>query len=326
MKRGISPFSDVIAIIKLMNLFRRIRPAIVHSHTPKAGLVGMMAAWLTGVPIRMHTVAGMPLESRAGLSRGLLLFAERLTYLFAGRIYPNSRGIESIINESRLTVSSKIKMIGKGSSNGIDLNHFSTNDEIEEKSKDIRIDFGIKDDEKVLGFIGRLVKDKGIIELINAFKRLSAKHKCRLVLVGKFEQDQDPLPKEVILEIEQNPLIHFAGYQTDVRPYFASFDIFVFPSYREGLPNVLLQAAAMGLPIVASDCTGNTDIIKHHDNGVLVKVGDAGELYAGIEELITNDELKIRLAKKVESFVRTHYDREVLWRLIEQEYHNLLNE
>lgn len=326
MNRGFTIFADLWAILKLIILLRKLKPTIVHTHTPKAGLVGMIAAKFSGVPIRMHTVAGLPLESRSGFRRSILLWAERLTYRFAGMIYPNSRGIENFIKSNKLAPDLKIKMIGQGSSNGIDLGHFKMSKEMKERAIEIRRKLNIDEGAFVLGFIGRLVKDKGIVELIVAYRRISKLHNCHLLLVGKYEQDLDPLPANILNEIDKNPTIHFLGYQNDVRPYFASFDIFTFPSYREGLPNVLLQAGAMGLPIVASNCTGNTDIIKHKENGLLVGVGDVDELYSNIEALLLDDEIRKKLSHNVETHVRNNYDRSFLWRLIKEEYDSLLNE
>ena len=326
MNRGVTPIADLMAVCKLIIFLRKLKPAIVHTHTPKAGLVGMIAAKLSGVPIRMHTVAGLPLESRTGFRRSILLKAEWLTYKFASKIYPNSKGICAFINSEKLAPGRKVKMIGKGSSNGIDLVHFKRSKEIEQNALSIRRELSIEPEAIVFGFIGRLVKDKGIIELISAYKKISKKHRCHLLLVGKYEQELDPLPGDIIAEIDQNPTIHFLGYQNDVRPYFASFDIFIFPSYREGLPNVLLQAGAMGLPIVASNCTGNTDIIDDKKNGLLVEVGDTEELYMSMEVLLNNAPLRSQLSKNVEGCVRSNYDRTVLWKLIKKEYETLLNE
>jgi len=323
MNRGISPIRDIVSIIKMISFLTKNKPNIIHSHTPKAGLVSMISGYISGVPIRMHTVAGMPLESRSGLKRKLLLYAEKLTYKFATKVFANSYGIEKFILENRLTSNSKLSIIKKGSSNGIDSNYFSRSPKLESKATQIRRQLGIKVDTFVFGFIGRLVKDKGINELISCFAELSKVRNVHLILVGKYENELDPLSEKTNRLISDLPNISFVGYQSDVRPYFMSFDAFVFPSYREGLPNVLLQAAAMEVAILASDCTGNTDIVEHKVTGILFSIADEESLGHAMISIIAEEERESYVIKARRS-IELNYTREGVWEDLYVEYQNLL--
>ena len=323
MNRGISPIRDIVSIIKMISFLSNSKPDIIHSHTPKAGLVSMIAGYIADVPIRMHTVAGMPLESRTGLKRKLLLFAEKLTYKFATKVYANSYGIEKFILENKLINRSKLSIIKKGSSNGIDSEYFSRNPMLESKANQIRKQLDISPYTFVFGFIGRLVKDKGINELISSFSKLSKVENVHLILVGKYENELDPLSEKSNRLISDLPNISFVGYQLDVRPYFMSFDAFVFPSYREGLPNVLLQAAALGIAILASDCTGNTDIVEHQENGILFNTADEESLSKAMLDVITDPERESYTINARRS-IELNYTREGVWEDLYAEYQSLL--
>jgi glycosyltransferase involved in cell wall biosynthesis len=323
MKRGVSPIRDMISIIRMYTFLSKVRPDIIHSHTPKAGLVSMIAGYLSGVPIRMHTVAGMPLESRKGLKRKLLLFAERLTYRFATRVYANSYGIERFIIDNRLMSINKLGIIRKGSSNGIDSQYFARSPELESNAVHIRKQLGIDKETFVFGFIGRLVRDKGINELISCFAELAKVNDIHLILVGKYENHLDPLSESSVRLIDELTNISFVGYQADVRPYFLSFDAFVFPSYREGLPNVLLQAAAMEVAILASDCTGNTDIVENEVNGLLFKTADEESLKKAMLRIITESERKNYIVSS-RSIIENNYERQGLWNDLYSEYKELI--
>jgi glycosyltransferase involved in cell wall biosynthesis len=264
MSRQITPFKDLGAVWHLYKIFKAEKPLIVHTHTPKAGTLGMFAAKLAGVPIRLHTVAGMPLMEAIGKRRKLLDVVERLTYSCATKVYPNSKGLYNFILENRYTNSVKLKVLAQGSSNGIDTAHFNTHHISEKLKHDLKLELQIEPQDFVFVFVGRLVKDKGITELINAFKTLNrGKPNTKLLMVGSYETDLDPLLPETIREIENNKSIMAVGYQKDVRPYLAISDVLTFPSYREGFPNVVMQAGAMGLPCIVTDINGCNEIIEH---------------------------------------------------------------
>jgi glycosyltransferase involved in cell wall biosynthesis len=321
MYRGISVLKDLVAIWKMYRYFSVLKPDIVHSHTPKAGMVAMFAAAMARVPYKLHTVAGMPLESRGGIRKKILLIAEKLCYRFADKIYPNSNGIHEFILSNRLTDPKKLRVIGFGSSNGIDLTHFRKSNLMLENASKIRSDLKFNSN-KVFGFVGRLVGDKGINELIRAFKKVQENSSAKLLLVGKFEEKLDPLEKDVLYEIENNKDIVFVGYQKDVRPYLLAMDVFVFPTYREGLPNVLMQAGALEVPIVATSATGNTDIIENGVSGILVPIGDHVSLAEAMYEAISNSDQIVEFSAKLKLKIINQYDRNYIWEELLEEYNS----
>ncbi len=327
MTRTISPIKDLVSLFKIFKIIKKEKPFIVHSHTPKAGTLGMMAAKLAGVPNRLHTIAGLPLLEATGPKRKLLDVVERITYACATKIYPNSLGLKDIIIQNKYTKPSKLKVIANGSSNGIDANHFSTKNVSVEAIKTLREELHINKSDVVFVFVGRLVTDKGINELISAFKRLSIKNpNIKLLLVGTFESDLDPLKGKTLNEIENNHNIIHVGWQTDVRPYFAISNALVFPSYREGFPNVVMQAGAMDLPSIVTDINGCNEIIKHNINGLVIPPKDESELFIAMQYLIENPDESQKMAKASRKIIYTNYQREVIWNALLKEYNNLENQ
>ena len=329
MTRTISPFKDVVAVWQLYHFLRKAKPAMIHSHTPKAGIVAMMAGWLAGVPHRLHTVAGLPLLERAGPKRKLLNHIEKLTYRLATKVYPNSFQLQKIIVQARFCVPEKMKVIGQGSSNGIDTDHFSPTKISVAKQDELRAQLGLSKDDFVFIFVGRLVKDKGINELITAFKNLQSviarendeatlnpKHRTpctpKLLLVGPLEQHLDPLCSETLREIENNPDIFSVGFQEEVRPYIALSSALVFPSYREGFPNVVLQSLAMELPAIVTDINGCNEIITHQQNGLIVQVKDTKALEQAMEQLIINPAQYQRLKNTARESIAP-YEQQKVW-------------
>ncbi len=327
MTRQITPLDDIKAVWKLYRLFKREKPFIVHTHTPKAGTLGMFAAYLAGVPHRLHTVAGMPLLVQVGFKRRLLDLVEKITYACATKVYPNSFGLEDIIKKE-YTKPEKVKVLGNGSSNGIDTKHFDYNLYSPSSNLEFRQSLGIQKEDFVFLFVGRLVKDKGINELIEAFKALenTGLKNCKLLLVGHFETQLDPLLPETIVEIEANPNIIFTGWQGDVRPYFAASNVFVFPSYREGFPNVVMQAGAMGVPSIATNINGCNEIIIEGENGTLVPTKSSTELFNKMNtyyhNLETNQNLKFD-SEAIRDLILKRYDRKKIWEVILEEYKTL---
>jgi len=324
MTRSITPFKDLKAVFKLYRTLKKEKPFIVHTHTPKAGTVGMLASKLAGVPHRLHTIAGLPLMEATGAKRWLLDIVEKLTYACATKIYPNSLGLKDIILKHKYTKGQKLKVIGNGSSNGIDVSYFSMDRlDLVEISK-LQSRLHLLSDDIVFIFVGRLVSDKGINELITAFKKITAKfNKAKLLLVGPFESELDPLHKDTIKEIELNDNIYSLGWQTDVRPFFAISDVLVFPSYREGFPNVVMQAGALNLPSIVTDINGCNEIIKDSVNGLIIPSKDEEILYKAMMTLIENTDERETLAKASRDIICNNYKREVIWEAILQEYKDL---
>ncbi|QED36538.1 glycosyltransferase family 4 protein [Antarcticibacterium arcticum] len=324
MTREITPIADLKAVLKLYNYFKREKPFIVHTHTPKAGIVGMLAANLAGVPLRLHTVAGLPLLETRGTKRRVLNFVEKFTYKLATRIYPNSTELKKIILKEGFTSSEKLKVLGKGSSNGIDTHYFDPGNYKDSENLILRRELGIPENDIVFIFIGRLVSEKGINELVTAFQNLNAEIKnTALLLVGPLEEELDPLSTHTLNLIEDHKKIITTGYQQDIRPYLALSNVLTFPSYREGFPNVVMQAGAMGLPSIVSDINGCNEIITEGLNGVIIPVKDVNSLFLAMQKMVDNPSWRKLLATAARNEITQNYDRIEFWELLRREYEEL---
>ena len=323
MSRKITPIKDFLSVYNLYKLIKKEKPIIVHSHTPKAGAVAMMAAKIANVPIRLHTVAGLPLMEAKGIKRKLLNFVEKVTYACATKVYPNSKGLYDFIVQEELISSIKMKIIANGSSNGIDTSYFDSERISEEQRHELRTKLNIQKTDFVFVFVGRLVGDKGINELIDAFARIKGSN-VKLLLVGGLESDLDPLKSETIHEIDKNKNIISVGFQKDVRPYFAISHCLVFPSYREGFPNVVLQAGAMGLPSIVSNINGCNEIIQEGINGSIIPSKDRESLYTVMHKIISDEAWRKQLAGNARDIIVSHYEQKLVWDALLIEYKHLL--
>lgn len=325
--RKITPFKDIKALWRLYWFFKKEKPFIVHTHTPKAGTIGMLASKLAAVPNRLHTIAGLPLLETKGSKRKLLNFVERLTYACATKLYPNSFGLKDIIIKENLCASKKLKVIGSGSSNGINLSYFSSKLFTENQRRLLRQSLRIPFDSFIFIFVGRLVSNKGINELIKSFQKLySENQKVTLLLVGPTEENLDPLDTITKNVISSYSSIVYVGYKNDVRPYLAISDVLVFPSYREGLPNVVLQAGAMDLPSIVSDINGCNEIIKNGENGVIIPPKNPEALYRAMKKIAINKELYNQLKLNCRSMISSRYQQQFVWNEILKEYKKLEQE
>ena len=323
MSRKITPIKDFLSVYNLYKLIKKEKPIIVHSHTPKAGVVAMMAAKIANVPIRLHTVAGLPLMEAKGIKRKLLNFVEKVTYACATKVYPNSKGLYDFIVEEELISSIKMKIIANGSSNGIDTSYFDSERISENQREEFLTRLNIQKKDFVFVFVGRLVGDKGINELIDAFARIKDSN-VKLLLVGGLESDLDPLKSETIHEIDKNKNIISVGFQKDVRPYFAISHCLVFPSYREGFPNVVLQAGAMGLPSIVSNINGCNEIIQEGINGSIIPSKDRESLYTVMHKIISDEAWRKQLAGNARDIIVSHYEQKLVWDALLIEYKHLL--
>lgn len=325
MTRTITPFKDLKAIWQLYRIFKKEKPFIVHTHTPKAGTVGMIAAFLAAVPHRLHTIAGLPLLEARGSKRKILDLVEKLTYSCATMIYPNSFGMKDIILENKYTTQNKLKVIGEGSSNGIDTEQFDPKVVSETAKKDLRSSLGIAEDDFVYVFVGRMVTDKGVNELVRTFAKLTEQIKgIKLVLVGPHEKSLDPLLEETENLIATNPNIIEVGHQNDVRPFFAMADVLAFPSYREGFPNVVMQAGAMGIPSIVSNINGCNEIIKDGVNGYIVPSKDEESLYKAMLRIYNNKQEGVVFnPMEIRDLIKKRYQRSTIWKAILEEYNSL---
>ena len=329
MSRKITPFQDLKSLWEMWNFLRKEKPQIVHTHTPKAGIIGMLAARLAGVPHRLHTVAGLPLMEATGIKRKILNFVEKLTYSSATRVYPNSKGLYDFILQNNFTQSNKLKIIANGSSNGINTTFFSPEQVTETERVTLREKLNIQPDDFVFVFVGRIVSDKGINELIKAFSELQTAENneligIKLLLVGGLESDLDPLNSETLAEINQNKDIISVGFQQDVRPFFAISDALAFPSYREGFPNVVMQAGAMGLPSIVSDINGCNEIIVEGENGLIIPPKNVEKLKEKMLTLARDKNLYIKLKENSRRMIENRYEQSVVWNALLEEYEGLL--
>ncbi|WP_235861336.1 glycosyltransferase family 4 protein [Pontibacter flavimaris] len=321
MTRKITPLQDLKALWAFYRLCKKHKPEIIHSHTPKAGIIGMLGGMLAGVPVRLHTVAGLPLMETAGITRKILNAVEKLTYACATKVYPNSTVLKDFILRSGYCGPEKVKVIGNGSSNGINTDFFSAEALDAAKLRQLRQELNIQDEDFVFLFIGRLVKDKGVRVLVEAFKALQAKYKqAKLILVGPLEQDLDPLPPETLRDIEQNERILSVGYQNDVRPYLALSHALAFPSYREGFPNVPMQAGCFELPSIVTDINGCNEIIVEGENGLIIPPKNEQKLLEAMKSLLTDKELYTYLKSNARRMIVERYDQQHFWELLYQEY------
>jgi glycosyltransferase involved in cell wall biosynthesis len=325
MTRSITPLKDLQALWKLYRLFKKEKPAIVHTHTPKAGLLGMMAGRLAGVPIRMHTVAGMPLMVSTGLKKRMLQSVERLTYSCATGVYPNSKNLAEYIFRNQFCKQKKLKVLGNGSSNGIDTDFFQLTPTIASSANELKKRFHFRESDFIFLFIGRLVKDKGIEELVDAFTQLKENHpEIRLLLVGPYEQDLDPISEKTINRIEIDPNIVHEDFQHDVRPYLAVSHALAFPSYREGFPNVPMQAGCFSLPLIVTDINGCNEIVEHGKNGLIIPVKDSTALRNAMLTLLADKLLYSTLKNNARQMIVERYDQKNLWNLLLNEYQSQL--
>lgn len=321
MQRNISPLKDLVSLWRLYWLFKKEKPEIVHSITPKAGLLSMLAAKFAGVPIRIHTFTGLIFPSKTGFLQRLLIFMDRLLCSCATHIYPEGQGVKKDLTHYKIT-SKSLKVIANGNVNGIDTTYFSKEKVAFQEQESLKKELGISETDFVFVFVGRLVGDKGINELVTAFSQLTT-HNSQLLLVGPLESDLDPLHSETLKEIKNNPNIISVGFQSNVRSYFAIADCLVFPSYREGFPNVVLQAGAMGLPAIVTDINGSNEIIMHGKNGIIIPSQNAIALREAMLKMMTEKAFYNELQQNARKMIVSRYEQKVVWKAILNEYKEL---
>lgn len=314
MTRSITPFRDIIGVWQLYNIFKKERPFVVHTHTPKAGTLGMMAAKLAGVPHRLHTIAGLPLLEATGPKRKILDFVEKLTYANATLVLPNSYALKNIIIEENYCPPNKLRVIANGSSNGIDIDHYNKDNVSEKSINKLKKQLNISSEDVVFIFIGRIVRDKGINELVEAFQSISEMHSnAKLIVVGFKEKSLDPISSRTEFIMSNNDNIHETGNIQDIRPYLAISQVLTLPSYREGFPNVVLQASCMGLPCIVSDINGCNEIITNGFNGLIVPAKDSMALKKAMLHLFHHPDKIHELAKNCRPNIIEKYKKELVW-------------
>lgn len=321
MKRQISPLQDLKSLFQLIRIFHREKPDIIHSITPKAGLLCMMAAWFCRVPIRIHTFTGLIFPTSTGIKQKILIFTDRLTCKCATHIIPEGEGVKSDLQRFKIT-RKPLKVLGYGNIRGIDLNYYSRSMDVIQASEAIK-----RDDLYTFIFIGRIVRDKGINELIDAFTRLHNENSSiRLILVGRYEDTLDPISEKTRQIIDSNDAIEAVGQQSDVRHWLTAADALVFPSYREGFPNVVIEAGAMGLPSIVTDINGCNEIIEEGKNGTIVPPRNADALYEAMKRFITDRETTAKMASKTRKMVETRFEQSYVRKCLTDFYSGILSD
>ena len=326
MVRDISLFRDLASVWKLWRLFRKLSPTIVHGSLPKAGLLTMIAGALARVPIRFYTIRGLHITSRTGVLRGILRLTEKISCFFAHQVICVSHSIRNIAVAESICPESKIEVLHHGSSNGVDSDKFNRANVNPAQCQEFRQRWEIPGDAPVLGFIGRLVRDKGIHELISAWNLIKEEFpSLHLLVVGPFE-DHDPVDRQIAQQIRQDPRIHPTGMIKEVLTAYGICQLIALPTYREGFPNVPLEAAAMELPIIATRVPGCMDAVVDGVTGILVPPRDAMALADAIRKLFKDPELRQRMGQAARERVVRDFKPEDIWEALYQEYVRLLKE
>lgn len=332
MQRRMSPVQDLRSLLNLIKVFHKEKPYMVHSMTPKAGLLCMLAAWITRVPRRVHTFTGLVWPTATGLSRKILMATDWLTCACATHIIPEGKGVMKDLQH----ISHKpMKVLGFGNVRGVDLDYWRKTNASSNRLREIK-----RDDVFTFIFVGRIVRDKGINELIAAFDKLSHEYKVRLLLVGTFEDALDPVAVSTKKIIEVNSSIEYLGpqYGTDLLACYAASDCLVFPSYREGFPNTVLEAGAMELPSIVTDINGSREIIvcrnkentspirdmKLCDNGIIIPPRNEDFLYKAMEEVFKNDNVRAMMASQAREMVATRFEQSFVQKCLLDFYEEII--
>lgn len=323
MPRRITPLRDLLALWRLWKALRGIRPHIVHAHTPKGGLLGMIAAWLARVPVRVYHIRGLPFVTATGLRRSLLRATERVSCGLAHRVLAVSQSMRTIALEDGLCGEEKIKVLLGGSGNGVDATGRFV-PQVPAVRADARAKLAIPSDALVIGFVGRLVRDKGVVELATAWNDLRERIPGLHLLLLGHTASENAVPAEVLAALRADSRVHLTGHARDMPQLYAAMDVVALPTYREGFPNVALEAAAMELPIVATSVPGCVDAVQDGITGVLVPPRDARALAEALLRYLGEPELRIQHGRAGRRRVLVEFRREAIWEAIASEYRSLL--
>lgn len=328
MHREISVVSDLRSLWILIRLFRKEQPDILHCNTPKGSLLGLIAGKITGVPHRIYTVTGLRYQGVHGLFRFVLKMMERISCACATKVIPEGQGVLHTLQVDRIT-RKPLQVLHFGNINGIDTDYYSL-DGMQKSGKydlkNLREKLGYTRDDFVFIYVGRIVRDKGMNELAEAMRMLAHEPfpgKIKLLLVGSWEKTDpvDPLNKDYLLS---SPDIQFVGWKEDIRPYLSAADTLVFPSYREGFPNVPMQAGAMGLPCIVTNINGCNEIIKDNLNGKIIQVKSEKALRATMKWFVLHPEEVKRMSHNARGFITSRYKQEEVWKATLGMYRSLL--
>lgn len=311
MERHISPVRDAVALLRLVRVFRQERPYMVHSMTPKAGLLCMVAAWLARVPRRVHTFTGLVWPTAVGMKRRVLMLTDWLTCACATHIIPEGEGV---MHDLQQHITKKpMKVLGYGNVRGVDMAYWDAA-KVHDDAVALRRQFFCDEDAFVFLFVGRLVGDKGLNELVEAFQRLQGQPGCqgaRLVLVGRAEEELDPLRPETWSRIHQMPSVVEVGpaYGRGLLAWYAASDCFILPSYREGFPNTVLEAGAMGLPSIVTDINGSREIVEDGKSGMVIPSKDVDALYRAMKRMMGDSQLRRAMAEHARPMIASRFEQ-----------------
>lgn len=319
-QRQIAPLADLVSLARLFRLLYRLKPQIVEFSTPKAGLLGSIAAWLCGVPCRVYLLRGLKLETAAGWKRRILWAAERVAAACVHRVLCNSESLRTRAFALRLAPAGKLHLLGAGSSNGVDVRRFSPGPGSQ------RAKLGLAPDAPVIGFVGRLTRDKGLPELIDAFEVIGViEPRARLLLVGWFDAAEDSLGPDLRARIQRHPRILMTGFVPDTADYYRVMDVMVLPTWREGFPNSVLEAAATGIPVITTRTTGSCDSVLPEVTGLLVPPGIPEAIIEAVFKLLKNPERRRRMGRAARAWVCENFADEHVHAMLVDYYRGMLN-
>lgn len=301
MERHISFFRDIKSLIRMIRVFLKEKPQVVHSMTPKAGMICMLAACLTRVPVRVHTFTGLIWPTSVGLKRKILMVTDWLTCICATHIIPEGQGVLDDLRNAGIT-SKPMKVLGYGNVKGVDMERFNP----------LRFETSRDNKKFCYLFVGRIVGDKGVNELVEAFTKLNKEYEnTKLLLVGLLEENLDPISDITRQLIQSNDAIDACGakYGDDLLQMYVNADCFVMPSYREGFPNTVLEAGAMGLPSIVTDINGSREIIIEGENGYIVPSKNAGALYDAMKKILVDNSSRERMVCNARQFIAERFEK-----------------
>ncbi len=320
MHREIALWSDIKCLGRLVKIFRKEKPFIVHSNTPKGSLLSMIAARLTGVPNRIYLVTGLRFQGVRRAKRWLLKTMERIACSCATKVIPEGLGVKKTLIEEGIT-RKQLEVVHNGNINGIDMAYYSP-EACPRSREEMRLELGLGEDDFAFVFIGRIVGDKGMNELAEIL-RCAQDDRIKLILVGAFESELDPLEEGNEEFFRTSGNVRYVGYQSDVRPYMLAADALVFPSYREGFPNVVMQAGAMGLPSIVTDINGCNEIIVEGENGRIIPPRDKEALGNMMAWFVEHPSEVARMAANAREMIASRYDRQDVWNALLEMYKSL---
>jgi glycosyltransferase involved in cell wall biosynthesis len=324
MPRRITPLDDLRSLAQLVLLLRELEPDLVHAHTPKGGLLGMLAATLAGVPCRVYHMRGLAMVTSAGARRALLIAAERVSCALAREVICVSHSLREVAIDLDLVDPDKIVVLLGGSGNGVDAQGRFNPERHAHARAQLRAELGIPADALVVGFIGRLVRDKGVVELARAWASLRGEYPGAHLIVAGPEEERDAVPHHILDQLRQDPSVHMMGFTRDTPRVYAASDLITLPTYREGFPNVPLEAAAMGLPVVATRIPGCVDAVDDGVTGLLVPPRDALALTQALRRYMDDPLMRAQHGQAGRARVMTDFDQRALWSALAERYDQLL--